>query len=485
MDLVLKNCKFVNGKKDYYIAIKNGKISKISKNPVKAKKIVDIKNFLVLPGLIDPHVHFRDPGFTYKEDFKTGSQAAANGGFTTVLEMPNTNPKTNTAKNFKEKIKIGLKKCIIDFGLHAMITNTEEVLKIAKLKPASFKIFMDLQTDLELEQSFKSIKIANNELNKENNPQNNFKNDSENNLKFSSKDDSKVSSKNSSKDDFNLPKKLSIKLTAHCENKYIVDENTKKFKKLGFIKENTAIDYSYARESKSEDVSVLKAIDLSKKYNISLHLCHISSKNALKIIENEKKGMDLSYEITPHHLLLNNTAFNTYGTIAKTNPPLRPIGENLTLNDLNSSTLIGTDHAPHKYQEKNLGVWDSLPGIPNLETTLSLLLTEVNNRRIDLNLIPQIMSQNPAKVFNLKNKGTISVGKDADFVIVDMKKEGKFNIDEFYTKAKYSPFEGYSYKGKAIMTISRGNIVMCDGACRISGDNDSQIYKNKGQYVYD
>jgi len=425
-DLVLKNCKFVDKSGNYYIGINNGKIAEISKQPLKSDDKIDIKDQFLLPGLIDPHVHFRDPGLTYKESFKTGSQAAANGGFTTVLDMPNTIPPTNTAKAFKEKKKIGEKKSIINFGLHAGVNNLDELEKIAKLKPSSFKIFMDLFEDFKIEEIFKNISL----INKESKHQ------------------------------------YPHIITLHCENKEIVEENTNKLKKLHSGQKNTAIDYSYARPSEAEVISIAYAAFLSEKYGVPIHICHISANKSieyLKSIKDKTKNINISTEIAPHHLLLDNGDFNEFGTMVKTNPPIRPEGENLTTDNLSNINMIGTDHAPHSLEEKQRGTWDSSPGIPNLETTLPLLLTEVNNDNIAIEMIPKLMSENPAKRFNIANKGKIEIGYDADFCIVDLKKEGKFDIDTFYTKAEYSPFANWEYKGISTMTIANGNVIMDEG----------------------
>jgi len=438
-DLVLKNCKFVDKSGNYYIGITNGKIAEISKQPLKSDEEIDIKDQILLPGLIDPHVHFRDPGLTYKESFKTGSQAAAHGGFTTILDMPNTIPPTNTAKAFKEKKKIGEKKSIIDFGLNAGVNKFDELEKVAKLKPASFKIFMDLFEDSEIEEIFKNISGINKES-----------------------EHSQI-------------------LTLHCEDKDIVEKNTNKLKKSSFTEGNTAIDYSYARPSKAEVISVKYAIFLAEKYRVPIHICHISAKKSLEYIESIKnKNIDISVEIAPHHLLLDNSTLSELGNIAKTNPPLRPKGENLTTDNLSNINMIGTDHAPHSLEEKQKGVWDSSPGIPNLETVLPLLLTEVNNNNIAIEMIPKLMSENPAKRFNMTNKGKIEIGYDADFCVVNLKKEGKFDIDTFYTKAEYSPFANWEYKGIGTMTISCGNIVMEEGVVY-----EDVSYGNKRKYIYD
>lgn len=172
----------------------------------------------------------------------------------------------------------------------------------------------------------------------------------------------------------------------------------------------------------------------------------------------------------------------------KTNPPLRPKGENLASSDLEDINIIGTDHAPHSLEEKQKGVWDSSPGIPNLETVLPLILTEVNKGNIDLKMIPKLMSENPAKRFNIENKGKIQIGYDADLVVIDSKKEGKFDLDNFYTKAEYSPFENYAYKGIATMTISNGNIIMKDGDIEdkyVNNVNADITTDNIRKYVYD
>ena len=404
-DLVLKNLRLLDYSDCVSMAIEDGKIAKISKSSIEGDKEIDLDGQLVLPGLIDPHVHFRDPGLTYKEDFKTGSMAAAHGGFTFVMDMPNTVPKTNTYEAFKEKQKIAEAKSVVNFGLHAGYSALDEMEKILELDPMSFKVFMDLETDEDLDKIFEDIS--------------------------------------------NLSKKPIV--TVHAEKRDIVLESTKRL-----AEESEAIAYSYGRPAESEDASVAQAIELSKKYGVDLHICHLSTKNAMNLAISN----NVSYEFTPHHLLYDNTAFNEFGTLIKTNPPLREKGKNVTINDLNENSMIGTDHAPHSLEEKTKGVWDSSPGIPSLETVLSLLLTEVNRSNLDLSLIPKIFSENAAKRFNLENKGFIKEGYDADLVVIDLKKEGVIDIDNFYTKAEYSPFDGLSYKGKATMTIVNGEIVM-------------------------
>ena len=408
LDLVIKNSKLIGKNGEYNIGVDEGKIKEITKENLKADNVIDIKSNYLLSGFIDPHVHFRDPGLTAKENFKTGSLAAAHGGFTTVIDMPNTVPKTNTYKALKEKIDIASKKSCVNFYLQAGHNDLDEMCRMMELNPISFKVFMDLESDENLEEIFYNLG--------------------------------------------QLKEKTSYNglVATHCEKRSIVSEKTEELKDS-----NDPIDYSYARPYTSEDESVKQTIELASKNNLRLHICHLSSKNALNIARKN----NISYEFTPHHLLLDNSAFNTYGTIVKTNPPLRPEDKRVKISDIDENSIIGTDHAPHTLDEKQKGVFTSSPGIPALETVVSLLLTEVNRGNLDLKLIERIFSTNAAKVFGLKTKGEIAVGKDADFTVLDLKREGKFDITTFQTKAEYSPFDGWEYKGAPVMTIVKGKVV--------------------------
>lgn len=415
MDLVLKNCKLIGEIGDYFIKVDEGKIADISKSPLKADEVIDIKGNYVLPGFIDPHIHFRDPGLTQKEDFRTGSEAAANGGFTTVIDMPNTLPKTNTYNALKEKIEIARKKSIVNFELQVGHNELDEMERMMELNPISVKVFMDLESDESLEKIFHDLSVLKKTTN------------------------------------------YNGLVATHCEKKSIVEAETTRLKEKD---ENPAIDYTYARPSESEDESVSQAIELARANDLRLHICHLSSRKSLSMVKSASKSMPVSWEFTPHHLLLDNSAYNIYDTFIKTNPPLRPKDESVTVSDLDETSIIGTDHAPHTLEDKTKDTWASSPGIPNLETVVPLLLTEVNNGNIDLRIIPKILSQNAARVYGLENKGEIAIGKDADFTVIDMKRTGKFNIEEFKTKAEYSPFDGWEYQGTPVMTIVNGKVVM-------------------------
>ncbi|MCD7782222.1 MAG: dihydroorotase family protein [Methanosphaera sp.] len=426
--LILKNAK-LSSNQVANIIIENGKIKEITKtlptSNQNSDKIIDLEEKYVLAGLIDPHVHFRDPGLTHKENWETGSKAAAHGGYTTVIDMPNTLPQTDTKKAFKEKKDIATKKSYVDFGLHAGVKSKNDVDEILEEKPASYKIFMDLYTDQQLDEMFSYISNTN--------------------------------------------KPLSL----HCEDKTIVDNNIKQLQKNPDNDRNTKA-YSEARSILAEVMAVDHAIELAIKYNLTLHLCHITSKTVLKLIEPKKSRVNLSIEATPHHLLLDNETYTKYGVKAKTNPPLRPAGYNITIDDLDKFDNIGTDHAPHTLEEKEKTTWESAAGIPNLETSLKLLLTQVNNKKITLPRLEQLMSTNPAKIFNIPSKGQIKVGNDADLVVIDMNKTGKIDLENLYTQGKYTPFENYEYTGSNVMTIKRGEII----------SEDDEVYKTQNKYIY-
>ncbi len=411
LDLVIKNSRLVGKNGEYNIGVSDGKIEEITKKDLNGDKTVDIKSNYLLPGFIDPHVHFRDPGLTQKEDFKSGSLSAAHGGFTTVIDMPNTLPKTNTYDALKEKMDIASKKSAVNFYLQAGHNSLDEMKKMMDLNPISFKVFMDLETDESLEEIFHNL----------------------GELKRTTSYNGLVAT--------------------HCEKRSIVKRESERLEDS-----NDPIDYSYARPYASEDESVAQTIELARKNNLRLHICHLSTKSAL----NMARKNNISYEFTPHHLLLDNSAYNKYGTMVKTNPPLRPESQRISIADIDENSIIGTDHAPHTLEEKQKGVFSSSPGIPNLETIVSLLLTEVNKGNIDFELIPKIFSHNAAKVFELNTKGEIAIGKDADFTVIDMNREGKFDISKFETKAEYSPFEGWEYKGAPVMTIVGGKVVFSD-----------------------
>jgi dihydroorotase len=427
VDLWLKDCKIVPENSIISIGLAKGKIVSLKKIAPRREECINLRDKVILPGLIDCHVHFRDPGLTYKENFRTGTMAAACGGFTTVMDMPNTKPATNTTRAFKEKLRIAEHKSLVNFALHAGVGRLKDIEGVNKLNPASFKIFMDLLSDHELEEIFAAI--------------------------------GKIGDKKNH-------------ITLHCEDKEIVEKYTQKYQDKGKI--NSEI-YADARPPLAETVAVNKAVHLARKYDLKIHICHITLLETLDIIkEAGKLGVQVTSEITPHHLLLNSSYLQKCGNLAKTNPPLRSGDVKLDLNNLDRIDAISTDHAPHTTAEKEENIWNAPPGIPNLETTLPLLLTQINENNLSFNQLKNLLCDKPADIFHLEGKGHIEMGADADLVVVDMKKEEVINPSQFKSKAKYSPFKGFKIKGMPVLTLCGGEIVMEEG----------EVFKNQGEFVY-
>lgn len=427
-NLILKNCKTINNK-ILNLIIENGKIKEIKKelltSDLTTDNIINIKENYIIPGLIDTHVHLRDPGLTHKEDWTSGSKAAAHGGYTTIIDMPNTSPVTDTLKNFKDKKEIAKKKSYVDYALHAGVKTKKDVMEILDEKPASYKIFMDLYENDDLFEMFKHVS------------------------------------------------KTGKPLSLHCEDKTIVDYNIKTLSSNP-ENDNKTITYSYARSALAELIAVNRAIEYAKKLNLQLHLCHISTRQTLELIHEARTKLNISIEATPHHIFLDNSTYESYGIKAKTNPPLRDKNYNISVENLKEFDSIGTDHAPHTLEEKLKNTWTSAAGIPGLENTLPLLLTEVNNNHLSFEEVVRLTSYNPTKIFKIPNKGLLNVGYDADITVVDMKQEGKIDVESFYTKGKYTPFEEREYVGKNIMTINRGNVIC---------END-EVIKHENKYVF-
>ncbi|MFH2027874.1 MAG: amidohydrolase family protein [Nanoarchaeota archaeon] len=379
MSLLIKNGKvFVKvGLIETNIYVEKGKISKLTKEEVESDDVVDASGMTILPGLIDSHVHFRDPGLTHKEDFYTGSRAAAKGGVTTVLDMPNTIPNTTTVKALEEKRILAIKS-IVNYGFHfgAAKYNLDEIKKAKNI--ASVKIYMDLTTgDMKVDDDISMLNIL----------------------------------------------KTSKITTVHAEGE-----------------------------------NVLKIIEMNKKTKNKLYLCHITTEKELEYIQ-KNKTEKIFVEVTPHHLFLTIKDYKKLGAFASMKPILKSQKDQDALwgaIDENMVDTIATDHAPHTKEEKE----NEEPfGVPGVETMLPLLLDAVNKGRISLEKVVELCSENPAKIFGIKNKGLIKEGYDADLVIVDLKLEKQIKIEELATKCGWSSFEGMKLKGWPVMTIVNGNVV--------------------------
>jgi dihydroorotase len=416
-DLVIKNARlFINDAvQPAEIAVDNGKISKISKiiGQEEVDEVIDAKGALILPGAIDVHVHFRDPGMTKKENWYTGSCAAAAGGVTMAIDHPDTIPPTIDASSFKEKLKES-KKSIIDYGINAGVTtNLTNFKSLWELGVTAFgEIFMAESTG------------------------------------------SRNVNERTLKEALEAIGNLDAVACIHAED----EEIRKKFQHL--LKGNLSPEsYSKSRPNLSETIAVEKAVKLAAN-KTKLHLCHISAFESIEVIKKAKnENNKITCEVTPHHLFLSTRDYRRLGTLGKMNPPLRDFPSQQSLwAGLNDGTIdmVASSHEPQLESEKMTDIWSAPAGVPGVETMMPLMLMAVKRNLITLKKLIEVTSQNPARIFNLRNKGVLSQGYDADMIIVGKAQE--IRKEKMHSKAGWTPFQGMKGIFPA-KTIVRGEIV--------------------------
>jgi len=409
------------------LAIDNGKIVKITKdsNLPPASKKIDLKGHIVLPGLIDCHVHLRGQQLAYKEDFFTGTAAAAAGGVTSVIDMPNNEPVTLDSFSLKERMRLAEKQILVNVGFNSVFPkNVEEISAVVKAGAVGFKVYMSSRMG--------GINVDDDEL--------------------------LIAA-------FREAKRNGVPVAVHTEDKRILEERRIELETMG---QNDTEAYVKAHPAEAEVQSIQRIIRIVKRSGAHVHFCHVSSILGLNAILLAKKaGLSVTCEATPHNLLLSSDQYKCSGFFALTDPPLRTREDAAALLRAIKHgfiDVIASDHAPHAHEEKNVdSVWDVKPGIPGLETTLSLLLTWVNDGCMSLSKLVKLTAEKPAKIFNLCERGFLGEGNWADIVVVDMKREYEIDSSAFFSKAKYSPFDGIRVKGKPIKTFVNGKLVIDEG----------------------
>jgi len=411
---------------DCCIAIEEGKIYKIGKetNMPKADEKTDLRGFMVLPGLIDEHVHLRDEGRAYKEDFASGTAAAAAGGFTSVLDMPNNDPVTMSAKRLENRMMLAERRLLVNVGFYSEFPTTlPEFKEIADAGAVAFKLFLNGQTggvniddDVALEEAFKAAADA---------------------------------------------KRL---VAVHAEDHTTIAATEEKLK---MAKKVAPVEFLRAHSEEAELRAVQRVLRLTQKTEAHLHFCHISTGEALKeIVQAKKEKRRVTCEVTPNHLMLTDDEVSQSGGLAIMAPPLRNrLQVNTLWKALADGTVdcLGSDHAPHTLEEKlTSSVWEVKPGIPGLEVTLPLMLTMVQKSRISLNRIVALLAEKPAELYGLTDRGQLKAGLNADLTIVSFK-PFKIDASKFKSKAKFSPYNGWEVYGRPVKTIVNGILVYDDG----------------------
>jgi dihydroorotase len=430
VDSVLTNAKaYLKGEiVDCSFAIEEGRILKIGRevNMPKADQKIDLHNMLVLPGVVDSHVHLRDEEKAYKETFLTGTAAAAAGGVTTVLDMPNNSPVTMSAEALCNRIQIASRRVLVDVGFFSEFPiDLKEIESIVQTGAVGFKLFMAEQVG--------GLNIENDEVLKE---------------------------------AFGETGKQDITVAVHAEDHNFVKSVMENLK-LKNRHDITA--FLKAHDEKAELEAVDHVLDLAKGTpKLKLHFCHISTAHALSAItEAKKSGLKATAEVTPHHLLLKKDDYERLGTSALTMPPLRTednqdaLWKGITERSVDT---IASDHAPHTRQEKDTSsIWDTKVGVPGLETILPLTLTLVHKGKLALSRALELLCEKPAEIFGLSSKGFLEQGKAADFAVVDFNQKFKIDASKFKSKAKFSPFDKFDAQGKPVRTFVSGKIVMEEG----------------------
>jgi dihydroorotase len=418
MKTLIRNATVVlpTGLSNVSVLIEGDRISAI--NPAiqtEADQVVDAEGLHLLPGVIDDQVHFREPGLTHKEDLYTASRACAKGGVTTFLEMPNTVPNTITQDRLEEKLQLASGKCLVNYGFYigATIDNLEE-LKTAHRTPG-IKIFIGSSTGNMLVDKQQALEA--------------------------------------------IFAETSLPITAHCEDETTVQANTERLAGTTDV-----ADHSRIRDHEAAIIATRRAIDLAKRHGHRFHVLHVSTGAETELFS-DHQGL-ITAEVCPHHLFFNIDDYARLGTLVQMNPSIKTKEDNQLLWQAlldGKIQVIATDHAPHTWEEKQAAYPKSPSGLPAVENSLVLLLDQVNQGRCTVEQVVQWMSEAPARVWDIVNKGRIEVGYDADLVLVDMQKTAEIRNEQQQTKSGWSPWHGQQLTGWPVRTWVMGHEVFRDG----------------------
>lgn len=406
------------------ILVESGKIIEIAKSIVAKEGdiVYNLEGMNILPGLVDVHVHMREPGFSHKETIKTGTMAAAHGGFTTIFPMPNLNPAPDSSENLRLQEEIIERDAVID--VRPLGTITKEQLGKGDLI------------------DFESIKDR---------------------VSAFSDDGRGVQSDELMEEAMRRCAKINKAIVAHCE----VDELVK----MGYIHDGEYCAKNGHRGicSASEYLQVERDIKLAEKTSCQYHVCHVSTKESVEFIRQAKaKGLRVSGETAPHYLLLTDMEIEEDGRF-KMNPPIRSKADQEALiKGILDGTIecIATDHAPHSKEEKSKGLRLSMMGIVGLETAFPLMYRYfVANKIMTLEHLIDLMSNNPRRLFDID--GGIAVCKEANFAVWDLNAVYKVNPDDFLSMGKATPFTDWAVQGKCVATVYKGKQVYRDNTYSI------------------
>lgn len=411
------------------IAIRDGKIIAVGEESSMppAKEVLDAKGLHLLPGAIDVHVHFREPGYTHKETWESGTAAAAMGGVTTVFEMPNTNPPTATPEAFADKLALAERQAYVDFGLYGLMAedNVDQLEALAESGVIGFKCFMG--------NTFGNLPSP---------------------------------STGAMLEAFERVAPYGLRTSLHAETASIMAWRYERLRAAG---RNDALAHVAARPDVVAVEAVSRAAILAEWTGARIHVLHVSSAAELRPMrEAKQRGVDITSETCPHYLMMDTRDYATLGSLMRVNPPIREAADSDALWEaVRDGTLdmIATDHAPHTPSEQhNEVIWEADCGFPGVETQMPLMLTAVSEGRITLQEYVQISAVAPAKAWGLfPRKGSLTVGADADIALVDLERQEIIDQETLHSyRARATPFHGWSVKGVPVHTLVRGRFVMRD-----------------------
>lgn len=414
MDCIIKNAKvYIDGKfTSTSLTILNGQISFSSNKDNSSLQVLDFANKVIVPGFIDVHTHLREPGFSYKETVKSGTECALKSGYNSIFTMPNLNPVPDSVENLKVQQDIIDKDAQINVYPFGAITVGQKGEKLSDLDGMSrlVKGFSDDGKGVQNSEMMEKAMLKAKALNKI--------------------------------------------IVAHCEDESLLNG--------GYVHagEYAKVNGHKGIVSESESKPIERDCVLAEKTGVKYHVCHVSVKESVQAIRNAKKrGVDVTAETAPHYLVLDDSMLIDSGNF-KMNPPIRAEADKLALIEgIKDGTIdmIATDHAPHSLEEKSKGLKGSLNGIVGLETAFPILYTElVKKGIITLEKLVELMSVNPAKRFDIDVE--IKDGAMANFIVLDLEKEYVIDENDFISQGKSSPFIGRKVYGKCVMNVIDGQI---------------------------
>ena len=418
--LIIKNgsC-YIDGKLTKIdIGLSGNKIKKIGKIELNSSKVYDATDKVVLPGIIDTQVHFREPGSTDAEDLESGSRAAVLGGVTALFEMPNTNPPTSNLVEFDKKLQAAKNRMHSNYAFYFGATpdNTNQLAKLKDVEGCcGVKLFAGSSTGNLLVDKEADIE------------------------KVISSSDRIVS--------------------IHSE-----DEDIIKLRKK-FIKKGDVHSHAEWRNVEVAMSSTRRVVKIAERYNKKIHVLHVTTRDEVDFLAMHKKNV--TFETTPQHLTMYAPdCYDKLGTYAQMNPPLRTKEhyDRLWVAIKNNIVdVLGSDHAPHLKENKDKEYPNSPSGMPGVQTIFPVMLDHVNNGKLTLQQLINLMCENPCKIFGIKNKGYLKEAYDADLTIADMNKEVVIKNEMIASKCGWTPFNNHKVKGFPVATIVNGHLVMSDG----------------------